>query len=1301
MSEQIRNSYQPPWWACNSSQHSDNSVRRPGGDSAAQGISQVVKRQRRSIAQDVNLVGSQGTRIRPYRGSFRGVSWNAQALFSPDADRQEPRQRLLAQLAKAHDFVLLQETHSTDGSLLTWRAPEGYAYFHSHGSTSVAGVGILVDEQFLQRFEKPKSNRLEEIIPGRVGALRLAGKEGRIDLVVVYATTGDAQHERAELRDKLSRSLVPPTQALTVVAGDWNYVSAEEDRYSLDPVSWTGDRQSREEDHFQHVLGSPFSLIEFEQQEYTNQSSTGRARLDRAYANFGPDSQLDHHIACVALPWPGRSVSSHRPLNFRFGLPQRREDDGNRPIPEYIIRQPEWQQRVKLRHWELLQEDAKEQDVRGLRNLKLLKRAMREVSSSMQSERTPGQPPEEADRFSGLIRALRAWDQGRFHQLRGLAVRWNLAQQIQTATRWSEEGETKIRELRGQVMQLARETLVEEMRQQQEQEKDLPEPQRSARRQQLMVKLQRLRPGATTSLRAVRDATGAIHQEPEGMATALGQHWGQVFAGAEINHSRILRWMEEAYPAGVGLQGLPPPDSARWRVRRRDVRRAVRLAGNSAPGPDGIPYSAWRAMQEYGVDCLWGAMQELSADDVLERMEDAYEDEASCAFNLSLLTCIPKQTAGTTAEGNPIVAAEDTRPISMVDTANRLLANAARLRWEVHLGMWISPEQRGFLPGRSLIANVVELEDEAAQTALRASEGATMLLDFAAAFPSVSQQFLKQALKFLGFPPAALNLLEALYYKNSCQIVVMGRSFPGFPMAAGIRQGCPLSPLLFITAMDGLLRAIKRRIPAAQIRAFADDTAVVLQDLKGDLPVLWDIFSQLEQASGLKLNVKKCVLIPLGDRGPLAVKAYLERTGSPWFGVKVAHHGKYLGFEIGPEKDHLSWHKPIQKAWERVRLWDWSRLGLFYASQVYNIMILSLFSFIGQLEDPPPAVLAAETALLRKAAPGVGGWCRQVELHNLRRAYRFAGEFKEIKVTAAAAKLRVCQYENSLHGGLNLQQRASALEAAQRDTAFVDRGWKWRKWFALAPAVVLLRNRERLHCVGITVRRVEEQASAGADRPWTEHVVRAVRKKFQKTASQLIQQGEVYDAEAWIRRKLGKWGLHDRRDAARSLARLRDLSEVVPPRVMSAALGCVWNRWPTARRKQIRDSPCLLGCGHGEDSREHYAACRRSREAARKWLAVEYRISRPRDHWAFAAPSCVEVEALDGWWARVALLQYAVQQTTNAARAVGRLSGDMDEATCMRALRQGLIEGARGHSAARRLLRIHVADHRTEDGHIL
>eukprot|EP00959_Pyramimonas_sp_CCMP1952_P337326 7063858-Pyramimonas_sp.AAC.1 len=93
---------------------------------------------------------------------------------------------------------------------------------------------------------------------------------------------------------------------------------------------------------------------------------------------------------------------------------------------------------------------------------------------------------------------------------------------------------------------------------------------------------------------------------------------------------------------GRVASGLRDASSASWQVRRRDVQRAVKLSGNGAPGPDGIPYKAWRKAGDLGVEILFEAMGDLVKPDAAARLRAAYGAEAH-DFNLSLLSCFPKK----------------------------------------------------------------------------------------------------------------------------------------------------------------------------------------------------------------------------------------------------------------------------------------------------------------------------------------------------------------------------------------------------------------------------------------------------------------------------------------------------------------------------------------------------------------------------------------------------------------------------------------------------------------------------------
>ena len=131
---------------------------------------------------------------------------------------------------------------------------------------------------------------------------------------------------------------------------------------------------------------------------------------------------------------------------------------------------------------------------------------------------------------------------------------------------------------------------------------------------------------------------------------------------------------------------------------------------------------------------------------------------------------------------------EDTRPLNIANTDNRLLSNAVRVRLEPILDKWISPMQQGFLPGRSLLSNVVDIDEGMMTTALCQEEGAALFFDFKAAFPSVLHSFLIEVLRHIGLPPPLMHFLAALYTNNICSLVLGGNRFPGFHLLSGIRQ---------------------------------------------------------------------------------------------------------------------------------------------------------------------------------------------------------------------------------------------------------------------------------------------------------------------------------------------------------------------------------------------------------------------------------------------------------------------------------------------------------------------------------
>ena len=371
-----------------------------------------------------------------------------------------------------------------------------------------------------------------------------------------------------------------------------------------------------------------------------------------------------------------------------------------------------------------------------------------------------------------------------------------------------------------------------------------------------------------------------------------------------------------------------------------------------------------------------------------------------------------------------------------------------------------------------MLSNVAAIEQAAAHTAVNNRNGAILLFDFAAAFPSISQEFLRTTLEYVGVPNDIRNVVDALYFDNDCEISLGGQKWEGFTLTVGVRQGCPLSPLLFVIVADILLRrphqdftgtgSHAKRHTDVTIRAFADGTAMTLDDVRSQLPRVIELFQQCGDISGMKLAVHKTVLIPLRPlRTPAQETATMQETYPAWARVNVTHTATHLGYFIGPGKSDTSWDKPLDKYRNRLTTWGALRAGTQYAIASYESYVLPVLSFISQLETPPPHVLAAERKGLNRICRGPGNWFITHDLYYAKEQYGQTRSITSLRTLAMAAKARVATLELS-------EYRARAQEL--RNLLLTSRDWQeegshachtlmWHrhleKWFQLTPYWVL------------------------------------------------------------------------------------------------------------------------------------------------------------------------------------------------------------------------------------------------------
>jgi hypothetical protein len=229
----------------------------------------------------------------------------------------------------------------------------------------------------------------------------------------------------------------------------------------------------------------------------------------------------------------------------------------------------------------------------------------------------------------------------------------------------------------------------------------------------------------TANLTAVADNDGNVATDPDAMADVLCSHWQEAFTpGAVDGELGALVCKESSDFLKSCLQDAAPIGD--------DARKALQHSPITGVGPDGVPYSVWRGLGDFTVQLIMAMISYFlcaSAD-------------VPYWFNLAFMVSIPKDPSGQTAYGTPYYSADCTRPLSLAGTINKLIANTVRIALERFAAPRISFFQRGFLKGRQILDNVVELDYFAHLASITFGRAATILFDFRAAFPSVNHRFM-------------------------------------------------------------------------------------------------------------------------------------------------------------------------------------------------------------------------------------------------------------------------------------------------------------------------------------------------------------------------------------------------------------------------------------------------------------------------------------------------------------------------------------------------------------------------------
>jgi len=281
------------------------------------------------------------------------------------------------------------------------------------------------------------------------------------------------------------------------------------------------------------------------------------------------------------------------------------------------------------------------------------------------------------------------------------------------------------------------------------------------------------------------------------------------------------------------------------------------LPPDKAPGPDGFTGRFYKVCwQIIKVDI----MAAISA--VWSRKFTNFE-----LLNSAFVTLLPKREDASSIK--------DYRPTSLVHSFAKLVTKILANRLAGYLNQLVSPNQSAFIKGRFILDNFMLVQHTTKFLHQQKQARILLKLDITKVFDSVSWPFLLEVLNQLGFGQIWCDIISGLLGTSSTQVLLNGSPGEKIYHQRGLRQGDPLSPMLFILVMDvlchiinkdaeqNMLQPLARRALRHRISLYADDVVLFLRPSASDIEITLDILQLFGTASGLTTNLQKSSVLPI------------------------------------------------------------------------------------------------------------------------------------------------------------------------------------------------------------------------------------------------------------------------------------------------------------------------------------------------------------------------------------------------------------------------------------------------------
>ncbi|GKA13749.1 putative RNA-directed DNA polymerase, eukaryota, reverse transcriptase zinc-binding domain protein [Tanacetum coccineum] len=346
---------------------------------------------------------------------------------------------------------------------------------------------------------------------------------------------------------------------------------------------------------------------------------------------------------------------------------------------------------------------------------------------------------------------------------------------------------------------------------------------------------------------------------------------------------------------------------------RDEIKLAVwDCGGDKAPGPDGFSFKFFTF--------FWDLVENDVVNFVYEFFHTSFFPQGC---NSSFIALIPKVAKAKTVS--------DFRPISLIGCQYKIIGKLLANRIRVVIGDCVNPVQSAFIKGRNILDGPLILNEVISWYRNSKKDLMVFKVDFEKAFDSIRWDYLDLVLEKLGFGCRWRSRIKGCLHSARSSVLVNGSPTDEFELHRGLRQGDPLSPFLFILAMEGL-HAYTSKVESLGLfkgcsvgrdnlhishLMYADDVIFIGEWSWSNARNLISLLRCFFLVSGLYINIHKSLVIGIGvSDDEVSYMANIIGCGTSKLPLK------YLGVPVGCNMSRSSnWNIIIQKFYSKLSSW--------------------------------------------------------------------------------------------------------------------------------------------------------------------------------------------------------------------------------------------------------------------------------------------------------------------------------------------------------------------------------------------